>query len=229
MANSRHPQGAVALLATLSFLLWKRRLPRRSTSRKPPQPEDGPPPNPRSQSAIMADLMASAYAAQNGGSMTDTYPNEKSPTEPQPQIRSSVASWLRRHHPLTLNPLSARSSTSFTGRATVSELSEATQQPQPAARTRYHPKMISVWSDSSTAFTTPVTPGEPGYPPVPPTPPSVRGRDKTRLLSVWSQSTSSRLSSAPSSQPRPDSSVRGTWLFPPPAGHQERTTPVDEV
>ncbi|CCC07989.1 hypothetical protein SMACR_01554 [Sordaria macrospora] len=91
--------------------------------------------DPRSNSQILDELIAASYAHQNGHDNTNnTYsiPNgyvlptaldEKradsahpvtiirpAPTH-QPEIRKSVASWLRKHHPLKLNPLSIRGST----------------------------------------------------------------------------------------------------------------------
>ncbi|KAJ9158163.1 hypothetical protein NKR19_g3556 [Coniochaeta hoffmannii] len=243
---------AVALLSTLAFLFWKRRSrskpKQRSPQQTPQHPEDGIPPDPpRSQSAIMADLMASAYATQNGGVMSpsDAYPDEKMADSPhsgqqQPQIRASIASWLRRHHPLNLNPLSARrSSTASTGKATASEVDEL-PQPQQRAERRYQPKFISVWSESSSSSSSssipPTTPGVPpseaSQPPAQPPQPAQRN-DKTKFVSVWSDSTSSAgtpvswrstMQSFYRKSTRSSSSVRGTWLFPPPRAHQNRDT-----
>ncbi|KAK0624573.1 hypothetical protein B0T17DRAFT_244726 [Bombardia bombarda] len=86
----------------------------------------------RTQSQIMDELMAASYAHQNGGAappamsiapIPDGYlQNEKGPDgsypvtiiQPaplrQPELRFSIASWLRRHHPLKLNPMSGQSS-----------------------------------------------------------------------------------------------------------------------
>jgi len=61
--------------------------------------------------------MATAHAHQNGGAglIPDGYvvAGEKktdSLVVPQAEIRLSIASWLRRHHPLQLNPMSDRNS-----------------------------------------------------------------------------------------------------------------------
>ncbi|EFQ33022.1 hypothetical protein CGRA01v4_00495 [Colletotrichum graminicola] len=88
-------------------------------------------PSRRAPSSVMAELMGQAYAAENGGyygnpdrnSLTPQgYLDEKrvDPTrqlpilEPapvaQPNVRNSIASWIRRHHPLKLNPMGGRSS-----------------------------------------------------------------------------------------------------------------------
>ncbi|KAK1984483.1 hypothetical protein LZ30DRAFT_431085 [Colletotrichum cereale] len=89
----------------------------------------------RAPSSVMAELMGHAYATENGGyygnpgggpdrnSLTPQgYLDEKrfDPArqlpvlEPapvaQPNVRNSIASWIRRHHPLKLNPMSGRTS-----------------------------------------------------------------------------------------------------------------------
>lgn len=93
--------------------------------------------DPRSNSQILDELIAASYAHQNGQDnnannnysipngyvLSSTALDEKqadgaypvtiiqpAPTH-QPEVRKSVASWLRKHHPLKLNPLSIRGST----------------------------------------------------------------------------------------------------------------------
>ncbi|OIW22819.1 hypothetical protein CONLIGDRAFT_150775 [Coniochaeta ligniaria NRRL 30616] len=187
---------AVVLLAALGFLIWKRRA-RRSVASRPGRPDDASPSNPRpqdnvrSQSQIMDELMASAYATQNGGDMSRTYLDEKmaansSPpaVAEQPQIRRSIASWLRRHHPLDLNPLGGgRTSTASAPRTTISDVSELAP-PQPAQRKQDKTKYISVWSDS--------------------TPDSSSSSGSTSIVSFYGRG--SRYLS---------DSIRGTWILPP--------------
>lgn len=88
--------------------------------------------DPRSNSQILDDLIAASYAHQNGGSLPaggawssqdekrdmegaaaaahigNLSPQSRQIEEPQPQIRFSIASWLRRHHPLKLNPMGSK-------------------------------------------------------------------------------------------------------------------------
>ncbi|KAK2038778.1 hypothetical protein LZ31DRAFT_109624 [Colletotrichum somersetense] len=85
----------------------------------------------RAPSSVMAELMGQAYAAENGGYYGNPDRNTLTPQgyldekrvdpsrqlpilEPapvaQPNVRNSIASWIRRHHPLKLNPLAGRSS-----------------------------------------------------------------------------------------------------------------------
>src|SRR5207237_1195740 len=64
-----------------------------------PQPRD---------SQILRDLLAAAHAHQNGAaSDTSSTLDEKAAgaVVENAQIRHSIASWLRRHHPLKLNPM----------------------------------------------------------------------------------------------------------------------------
>ncbi|GKT51948.1 uncharacterized protein ColSpa_12129 [Colletotrichum spaethianum] len=87
----------------------------------------------RSPSSVMAELMGHAYANENGNA-GGYYGNDRNSLTPegyldekrydparqlpvlepapvaQPNVRNSIASWIRRHHPLKLNPLSGRSS-----------------------------------------------------------------------------------------------------------------------
>ncbi|KAK2016478.1 hypothetical protein LZ32DRAFT_615125 [Colletotrichum eremochloae] len=88
-------------------------------------------PTRRAPSSVMAELMGQAYAAENGGYYGNPDRNSLTPQgyldekrfdparqlpilEPapvaQPNVRSSIASWIRRHHPLKLNPMGGRSS-----------------------------------------------------------------------------------------------------------------------
>ncbi|KAK7436799.1 hypothetical protein CaCOL14_000444 [Colletotrichum acutatum] len=91
-------------------------------------------PSRRSPSSIFAELMGHAYAAENGSAGNGTYGNDRNSLTPQgyldekrydparqlpilepapvaqPNVRNSIASWIRRHHPLKLNPMSGRSS-----------------------------------------------------------------------------------------------------------------------
>ncbi|KAK3328799.1 hypothetical protein B0H66DRAFT_596414 [Apodospora peruviana] len=131
--------GLVALLCGLGYFLWKRYLVHRereiaswssspNNATPPAHPDASATIDPRTNSQILDDLIAASYAHQNGGgtspavgfvATTDektpdgTYPVSILPPAPkgsQPEIRSSIASWLRRHHPLHLNPLSQRGS-----------------------------------------------------------------------------------------------------------------------
>jgi len=104
----------------------------------------------------MNELMASAYAAQNGDTTPHGYPAEKTsnlPTaEAQPQLRSSVASWLRRHHPLNLNPpSSARSSAASAARTTIISQVNELPPPPPILKTQDKSRLVSVWSESTTS------------------------------------------------------------------------------
>ncbi|EGZ76902.1 hypothetical protein NEUTE2DRAFT_153674 [Neurospora tetrasperma FGSC 2509] len=107
--------------------------------------------DPRSNSQILDELIAASYAHQNG--QDSSIPNgyvlpdpttaldekqadgaypvtiiQPAPTH-QPEIRKSVASWLRKHHPLKLNPLSIRGSTfsAFSSRRASSAYSSSQQ------------------------------------------------------------------------------------------------------
>lgn len=177
----------MALLVTMIFLIWKHKA--RKTTASPRQaPENDNQGTFRSESEVMADLMASAHAMQNGGN-TNAYPQDKPEqnynitAEPQPQIRNSIASWLRRHHPLNLNPLAGRASTASSARTTISQVDEIV--PPPSTQQRKDPsKFKSVWSDS-----TPETPSE----------------GNSSILSFYGMG--SRTFS---------DSIRGTWNFPSP-------------
>ncbi|KZL75641.1 hypothetical protein CI238_04867 [Colletotrichum incanum] len=87
----------------------------------------------RSPSSVMAELMGHAYVTENGNA-GGYYGNDRNSLTPegyldekrydpsrqlpilepapvaQPNVRNSIASWIRRHHPLKLNPMSGRSS-----------------------------------------------------------------------------------------------------------------------
>lgn len=152
----------------------------------------------------MNELMASAYATQNGGDMSGAYLNEKAAGQDpspvateQPQIRRSIASWLRRHHPLDLNPLGGRSSTASVPRTTGGRSSMASS----AQRTT-----ISQVNELS------------------PPPPAHQGQqDKAKFISVWSDSTPDSSSSGSTSiisfygkgSRYLSDSIRGTWILPP--------------
>jgi hypothetical protein len=133
----------------------------------------------------MDELMASAYATQNGGGdlAAAGYPDEKRPASgevaaQQPQIRSSIASWLRRHHPLNLNPQRGSTAT----RSTVSRGSVVEPVRPPAQRKGERTnKFVSVWSETTDS-------GSEG---------------NTSILSFYGKG--SRYFG---------SSVRGTWVFP---------------
>ncbi|KAJ4416597.1 hypothetical protein N0V85_002229 [Neurospora sp. IMI 360204] len=106
--------------------------------------------DPRSNSQILDELIAASYAHQNGQEqsipdgyiLSSTALDEKqadgaypvtiiqpAPTH-QPEVRKSVASWLRKHHPLKLNPLSIRGSTfsAFSSRSRASSAYGSSQQ-----------------------------------------------------------------------------------------------------
>ncbi|KAF9878447.1 hypothetical protein CkaCkLH20_03939 [Colletotrichum karsti] len=112
----------------------------------------------RAPSSIMAELMGAAYAAENGNaghpdrnSLTPQgYLDEKrhDPArqlpilEPapvhQPNVRNSIASWIRRHHPLKLNPLSGRSSI-YSNRTIGASAQSVNAPPVPAVPDAYRP------------------------------------------------------------------------------------------
>ncbi|KAF6800916.1 hypothetical protein CMUS01_15539 [Colletotrichum musicola] len=111
----------------------------------------------RSPSSVMAELMGAAFAAQGGNSGRDrnsltpqgyldekTYdPARQLPIlEPapvhQPNVRNSVASWIRRHHPLKLNPLSGRSSV-YSTRTLGASAPDVNAPPVPAVPDAYRP------------------------------------------------------------------------------------------
>ncbi|KAB5559583.1 hypothetical protein GE09DRAFT_60759 [Coniochaeta sp. 2T2.1] len=204
---------AVALLATMAFLLFKRRS-RRDRNNAPPMPNHShnlnPPGGTRTQSQIIADMMASANAMQNGGIPSPYRPDEKSPISPlaggeQPQIRTSIASWLRRHHPLNLNPQDGRASTAAsaskiaslaslpktptTGSSRTTTISLDSPERKPKTADKDKGKFISVWSNS-----TPSTASEGNRNTV-----SDEGRE-TAILSMYGKGFDS---------------IRGTWVIPP--------------
>ncbi|KAK0658024.1 hypothetical protein B0T16DRAFT_402893 [Cercophora newfieldiana] len=130
----------VAMLASLLFFLWRRYHLRKARDSltfftSPTAGAPGPEattsrvgdPLTRTDSQILNDLLATAYAHQNGRTTPPGIASEKAhqvltvldrvpPPEgednvhgangiPNATIRSSIASWLRRHHPLQLNPM----------------------------------------------------------------------------------------------------------------------------
>ena len=146
----------------------------RDSTRSEPPPTQARAQDPRTDSQILDDLMAQAYAHQNGGGIPTGYvvsSDEKKqngtvvtildgapPPGHQPEIRSSIASWLRRHHPLQLNPMSAN-----------------------------HPGYPASPLGSPRITTPPRSPN----PPIPsptPSPRQPKQPDPSRLKSVWSNS-----------------------------------------
>ncbi|KAK3693463.1 hypothetical protein B0T22DRAFT_449853 [Podospora appendiculata] len=142
----------VAILVALFLVVRKRYIARFNQAlpaQKPPfngsAAQGRGPPDARTQSQILDELMAASYAHQNGGAAPapaasfNAFPNgfmanekESDGSYPvtiiqpipqrQPELRTSFASWLRRHHPLKLNPLSSRGSMfSVASRATGTE------------------------------------------------------------------------------------------------------------
>lgn len=121
VASANRFVAAAALIVSVFFFLWRRfqaQKHRRSeiidsgSSGSTPQVKET-----RTDAEILRDLMATAHAHQNGGAglIPEGYvvAGEKktdSLVVPQAEIRSSIASWLRRHHPLQLNPMSDRNS-----------------------------------------------------------------------------------------------------------------------
>ncbi|KAK2054310.1 hypothetical protein LY76DRAFT_686711 [Colletotrichum caudatum] len=117
----------------------------------------------RTPSSVMAELMGQAYAAENGGYYANPDRNTLTPQgyldekrvdparqlpilEPapvaQPNVRNSIASWIRRHHPLKLNPLAGRSSVYSTRSASpasrsVDAVPAAAAPPVPAVPVAY--------------------------------------------------------------------------------------------
>ncbi|KAB5585164.1 hypothetical protein GE09DRAFT_1276764 [Coniochaeta sp. 2T2.1] len=210
---------AVALLATLAFVLFKRRA-RRDNNSAPAMPPDhnhnhnhNQPGGTRTQSQIIADMVASANAMQNGGIPSPYHPDEKSPISPlaggeQPQIRTSIASWLRRHHPLNLNPQDGRAST-----ASASKTPSLASVPK--TPTTGSPRTTTISLDSPERKSKPAD------------------KDKGKFISVWSNSTPSTASegnrNTVSSSESGDGggtailsmygkgfdSIRGTWVLPP--------------
>ncbi|KAK1752266.1 hypothetical protein QBC47DRAFT_69076 [Echria macrotheca] len=134
--------GGIALLSSVIYFFWRRHKRHQktlssSTSRSlgpgpglsspPGAGSPLPPANTRTDSQILDELMTSAYAHQNGGipitdekhRVTSSYSSEAEAEVTsfpynQAKIRPSIASWLRRHHPLQLNSLSRWSGTTTT-------------------------------------------------------------------------------------------------------------------
>ncbi|KAM7205769.1 hypothetical protein V8F20_003002 [Naviculisporaceae sp. PSN 640] len=110
--------------------------------------------DPRSNSQILDDLIAASYAHQNGNTapgggawsaqdekrdmeaahIANLTPQSRQIEDPQPQIRFSIASWLRRHHPLKLNPLGSKRG-SMASSAATSNVSRAKKSAPPAPST----------------------------------------------------------------------------------------------
>lgn len=123
------PAGILLILSAAYFIRRRRRNVNRQKKADIPTTRDIPPPPPadtRTDSQILDELMNTAYAHQNGGVVTDekrktrldsTNPSEGAVEEGvsfpyhTAKIRPSIASWLRRHHPLQLNSLSRWSAT----------------------------------------------------------------------------------------------------------------------
>ncbi|KAK0719255.1 hypothetical protein B0H67DRAFT_681423 [Lasiosphaeris hirsuta] len=184
--------GAIAglvLLTGLLFLLWRRRRTPTTTTTT----------TPRTDSQILNELMSAAHAHQNGGGgglpqhyvPTDekhpsgsrvTLLEAAPPPGPQPVIRLSIASWLRRHHPLKLNPLASARGSTFTASARGSTFTAAAS------------------NRSSTASEAPVMSAAvpPAYYPAAPAPlrPAQARAPVLRYQSVWSESSVARSSVA---------------------------------
>lgn len=113
----------------------------------------------RAPSSIMAELMGAAYEVENGnggyGHDRDSFtpqgyldekrrdPSRQLPIlEPapvhQPHVRNSIASWIRRHHPLMLNPLSGRSSV-YSSRTMGASSQSVDAPPVPIVPDAYRP------------------------------------------------------------------------------------------
>ena len=134
----------------------------------PPLPADT-----RTDSQILDELMNKAYSHQNGGvDVTDEKRHTNDGTASsgdvdegvsfpyhQAKIRPSIASWLRRHHPLQLNSLSRWSSTTTSSVPTTPFMNRATETvppvpPVPAVLSvtgmgRQSSRFKSVWSDTT--------------------------------------------------------------------------------
>lgn len=171
--------------------------------------------DPRSNSQILDELIAASYAHQNGQDGTNntysipngyvlpaTVPDEKradgahpvtiiqpAPTH-QPEVRKSVASWLRKHHPLKLNPLSIRGSTfsAFSRRASSAYGSQqgrdsmASSYPPP---TPYNPDAPPMPDIPATYFNDIPKPLSP-MPKKPPT--AAQNMKAMKFQSTWSDS-----------------------------------------
>ncbi|KAI8202312.1 hypothetical protein K4K52_006476 [Colletotrichum sp. SAR 10_76] len=116
----------------------------------------------RAPSSIMAELMGAAYAAENGSAGGGYHPDDRNSLTPQgyldekkyasgrqlpilepapvhqPNVRNSIASWIRRHHPLKLNPLSGRSSV-YSSRTMGASAQSVNAPPVPNVPDAYRP------------------------------------------------------------------------------------------
>ncbi|KAJ0273853.1 hypothetical protein CBS470a_012052 [Colletotrichum nupharicola] len=116
----------------------------------------------RAPSSIMAELMGAAYAAENGSAGGGYHPDDRNSLTPQgyldekkyasgrqlpilepapvhqPNVRNSIASWIRRHHPLKLNPLSGRSSV-YSSRTMGASAQSVNVPPVPDVPDAYRP------------------------------------------------------------------------------------------
>ncbi|KAK0614532.1 hypothetical protein B0T14DRAFT_570462 [Immersiella caudata] len=165
----------VIMLFGITYFIWGRK--RRSRQRlelerspsidrlvKPEPAADDKPPEPRTQSQILNELMAEVYGGGDSSTTDEKrqsdYPYQKA------KMRPSMASWLRRHHPLQLNSLS-RWSTS-------------------TSKTRPSSTATSLPSNRNTTASLALGPetGIPAVPPLPTLPP--KARDSDRFKSVWS-------------------------------------------
>ncbi|KAK3937513.1 hypothetical protein QBC46DRAFT_392537 [Diplogelasinospora grovesii] len=197
----------VGLVAALCFLLrrkWRRqrghRLSIQSEGTASLQTD------PRTQSQIMDELMASAYAQQNGAPIPYGYTlGEKRPGQEddpvtilqpapvaQPQIRFSIASWLRRHHPLRLNPLSQRGSMFSVVSSRRSNI-DSTVPPLPGVPPAYLPKDdVETEREKSVGVASSVMSGGDRYFEVEEQTEAMHLTKTTpmRLQSVWSESSS---------------------------------------
>jgi hypothetical protein len=155
--------------------------------------------------------MTSAYAHQNGGvNVTDgkhrttssySSSDQEGTSFPyqQAKIRQSIASWLRRHHPLQLNSLSRWSGTTTT--TTVSSVPTTPFSISAYARNTFASSSASSSRRNTSAeneFVPPVpaVPAIVHVPSVPPTPAGINGgegkrgrQSNSRFKSVWSDTT----------------------------------------
>jgi hypothetical protein len=165
------------MLFGITYFIWGRK--RRSRQRselerspsfdqlvKPEMAADNKPPDPRTQSQILNDLMAKTYGRDS--SATDEkrqsdYPYQKA------KMRPSMASWLRRHHPLQLNSLS--------------RWSASTSKTRPSSTVTSSPSNRNTTTSLASGPETAV-PAVPAVPPLPALPP--KARNSERFKSVWS-------------------------------------------
>ncbi|KAK4443841.1 hypothetical protein QBC34DRAFT_416443 [Podospora aff. communis PSN243] len=167
----------VLLLFGLTYFIWGRKRKARErpehgrsssvdhlVDKRPEMAANNGPPDPRTNSQILDEMMATAYG--NDGSAADEkrqsdYPYHKA------KMRPSMASWLRRQNPLQLNSLSrwsasttkTRSSTATSvpsNRNTTASLAQSSEDtppvpPVPALppMARFSERFKSVWSDTS--------------------------------------------------------------------------------